>query len=360
MQEREEGLLQRVADLEGLLTDEKKKYERMIRERNMSNAAATEAEKGAMKQWGEVTARDEMIVKLREQHEKVTGDSIKKSTKIDELRQQRDSLKIKLREMTTLQTIVGERDSELGTLRSLIDIRNEDINGLEESMTQTREELLLARVERERLQLRFNELEQSLATVQEELDEALNQAGANRETTAAMARQIEMLIADQSLKRNELDSLRRQLEASTNSAREAQSRLRATIDRQHEASFLPASMISTPLTRPTTTPTSGVTTQFLPDPRGDNRGSIFESGRLTRGGDPLGAMYAGSSERSNRSMRSRDRDDFDEDRPQRSSGARRSRDRDDFDEDRPHRMSGFRRSRDEDISTLSRPRFNGC
>ena len=43
-----------------------------------------------------------MIIKLREQHEKVAGDSIKKSTKIDELRQQRDTLKVKLKEMTTL------------------------------------------------------------------------------------------------------------------------------------------------------------------------------------------------------------------------------------------------------------------
>ena len=40
------------------------------------------------------------------------------------------------------------------------------------------------------------------------------------------------------------------------------------------------------------------------------RGSIFESGRLPQSGDPLGAMYAGSKERSNRSRRSRDRDDF--------------------------------------------------
>jgi hypothetical protein len=69
-----------------------------------------------MRQWGEITARNEMIVKLREQQEKVPGDSIKKSTKIDELHQQRDTLKVKLKEMTTLQNIVGERDSELGTL----------------------------------------------------------------------------------------------------------------------------------------------------------------------------------------------------------------------------------------------------
>jgi len=97
-----------------LLADEKRKYKRILRERNMSNAAATEAEIGAMRQWGEVTARNEMIVKLREQQEKVPGDSIKKSTKIDELHQQRDTLKVKLKEMTTLQNIVGRETQSWG------------------------------------------------------------------------------------------------------------------------------------------------------------------------------------------------------------------------------------------------------
>ena len=44
---------------------------------NQSNAAALEAEMRAMRQWGEVTARDGTIAKLMEQHEKVTTDSIK-------------------------------------------------------------------------------------------------------------------------------------------------------------------------------------------------------------------------------------------------------------------------------------------
>ena len=52
-------------------------------------------------------------------------------------------------------------------------------------------------------------------------------------------------------------------------------------------------------------------------------------------------MYAG------RAMRSRDRDDFEEDRPQRSSGYRRSRD-EDFDEDLAAMSEG------QDISSIQR------
>jgi hypothetical protein len=43
-------LEQRNEDLQLLLAEEKKKYEWMLREYNISNAAATEAEMGAMRQ----------------------------------------------------------------------------------------------------------------------------------------------------------------------------------------------------------------------------------------------------------------------------------------------------------------------
>ena len=88
---------------------------------------------------GEVTARDGTIAKLKEQHEKVTADSVKKSTTmrsqevtIDELKGQRTGLRNKVDEV---EAIVEARDSEIGTLKALIDIRNEEINGLEENQT---------------------------------------------------------------------------------------------------------------------------------------------------------------------------------------------------------------------------------
>ena len=123
------------------------------------------------------------ITKMKEQLEKVTSDSIKKSTKIEELRRQRMMLRNKVEELTALETAVEERDFELDSVRALFDI------------------LKQGRDERERLRLRYNELGLSLATVQEKLEEARTQ--------------ISILIEDLSLRRQELDSLRRQLEAST-------------------------------------------------------------------------------------------------------------------------------------------------
>ena len=193
------------------------------------------------------------------------------------------------------------------------------------------------REERERLQLRYNELGLSLVTAQEELTEARTLAGANAVATASMARQIEVLVADQVQRRQELDGLRRQLEASTTSALDAQSRLQAYSDRSGRPSMTPSGPVGTPLTRATATPLSGVTTQPLPD--------------------PISFMYAGSGDRGHRddsedrpqrssSRRSRDRDDASRDRSHRSSGSRRSRDRDGFSEDRSHRSSRPGRSRE--------------
>ena len=73
-------------------------------------------------------------------------------------------------------------------------------------------------------------LEENLNQSREELEEARTQAGANRQAAATMAWHIAMLIEDQSLRRQELDSLRRQLDVSIASALNAQSRLQAYVD----------------------------------------------------------------------------------------------------------------------------------
>ena len=153
--------------------------------------------------------------------------------------------------------------------------------------------------------MRYTEAGMALAAAQDELAEARIQAGANREATTSMARQIAMLVEDQERRRQEVESLRRQLVAITS----------------------PAAPTSTPMSQPTATPRSGMTTLPLPD--------------------PISCMYAGSRDRPNRSRRSRDRDEVDG-RTHHSSGSRHSRDHDSFDEDTSHRSSRYRRSRDRD------------
>ena len=212
------------------LVDETKKYERMLRDRNASVKNLAEAEKGASRQVEDLAAREATITQLRDQLDIVTTDSDKKSTKIedlrrdsskksakvDDLRNQRTGLRIRLDEQAALhQAAVEERDSEIANMRELLNTGTEDIATLQATLSQIREE-------RDRLQLRYNVLGLSLVTAQEELEEARTLSGANAVATASMTRQIEVLVEDQILRRQELDWLRRQLEASTTSALDAQ------------------------------------------------------------------------------------------------------------------------------------------
>ena len=187
----------------------------------------------------DLAAREATFTQLREQLDIVTTgsdkkstkiedlrrDSSKKSAKVDDLRNQRTGLRNRLDEQAALhQAAVEEKDSETANIKELLNTGTEDSTTLQATLSQIREE-------RERLQLRYNELGLSLATVQEELEEARTLAGANAVATASMTRQIEVLVEDQIRRRQELDGLRRQLEASTTSALDAQSRLQAYSDR---------------------------------------------------------------------------------------------------------------------------------
>jgi multidrug resistance efflux pump len=91
------------------------------------------------------------------------------------------------------QAALEERDSELANMRELLDTRAQDITTLEATLREIREE-------RERLQLRYNELGLSMITTQEELEEARTLAEANAVAAASMTRQIEVLVEDQILR----------------------------------------------------------------------------------------------------------------------------------------------------------------
>ena len=124
---------------------------------------------------------------------------------MEELRTQRTGLRNRLDDQASLlQTAVDERDSELDNLRALLSISSEDIAALKATANQNRDD-------KERLQLRYTEAEMALAALQDELAEARIQAGANREATVSMSRQIAMLVEGQELRRQEMESLRRQL-----------------------------------------------------------------------------------------------------------------------------------------------------
>ena len=80
------ALHQTIETLCAQVAEETKKYERMHRDRNASVTNLTNAEKGARRQVDELLARDATIIQLTDQLDRVTAESNKKSTKIEDLR----------------------------------------------------------------------------------------------------------------------------------------------------------------------------------------------------------------------------------------------------------------------------------
>lgn len=82
-----------------LLAEATQKHECMHRKRNILKAAAKKTEMQAIRNW------DEMIAKVKEQLEKVTRDSIKYRSKIDDLCSQCTVLRNKMDELIESQNL---------------------------------------------------------------------------------------------------------------------------------------------------------------------------------------------------------------------------------------------------------------
>ena len=164
------------------------------------------AEVGLQRQQNEVAQREGVIARLTDQVDKMRGDSINQRVKLDELRNQRTALR---KEVQELRAIMEDRDLRLEELRVMLDNRNEEVAAMEERVTHTREA-------RGSLQLRHNE-----TLKVQELVEATAMTTRAQEAEALKDRQIAELREEQLQKDREIEAIRRQLNSSETTAREA-------------------------------------------------------------------------------------------------------------------------------------------
>ena len=108
------------------------------------------------------------------------GDSVNLRIKLNELRGQRSSLR---RELQELRATLEDHDSRLEDMRVMLENCNDEVAAIEERVTHTREE-------RDRLQLRHNEVGRSLVTTQQELAEARSATTRSQEAETLKDRQI--------------------------------------------------------------------------------------------------------------------------------------------------------------------------
>ena len=104
-----DSLLNHNEQLRELLEAETKKAERLERDRSKSIKNLAEAESGARRQGAELSNRDGTIATLTSKLDKVTRDSIKKSTTISELQRDFDKMAAKAEELRTQRTGLRNR-----------------------------------------------------------------------------------------------------------------------------------------------------------------------------------------------------------------------------------------------------------
>ena len=202
--------------------------------------------------------------------EKMRTEAVNLTMKIQELRDERnDRQRLFDGAEAENQAALEGRDSTIADLRSLLDRRRRELDGLEQSIANTQDE-------RTRLQLHATEISTSLVAVRKELDDARTVATAARVAEEAGRLQLARMMDEQLPQTQTIEALRRQVETSNNAARDAQALLCATQEQQQQylrmppSSNLPATTTgnigNTPFVPPVSTPSTGFRTIELHGP----------------------------------------------------------------------------------------------
>jgi FtsZ-binding cell division protein ZapB len=143
--------------------------------------------------------------------DKLRDESVRLRSKINDLREERSNLKRQQESLIAKdEAIAVERDSAMADLRSLLDRRIQE--------------------ERTRIQLHSNEMTMSIVALRQKLDEARTGATTARASEEAGRLQLARMMDEQLAQNKTIKALRRQVEASSNSAQQTQALLRSSQD----------------------------------------------------------------------------------------------------------------------------------
>jgi phage shock protein A len=259
---------------------------------------ADDAQRGAITKFNEQKRYESHIQRLQSEVyransavEKMRTESVGLRVKIQDVRDERANLqRMHDNAEADNQRAVEERDSTILDLQSLLERRNQELDGLEQSVA-------TAQDERTRLQLHSNETTMSLVALRQELEDSRAVVTTLRVSEEAGRQQLARMMDEQLAQNQTIEALRRQVETSNNAARDVQALLRANQDQQQQflrmppPSNLPALtggiIGSTPFAHPFSTPSTGMRTRELHGPEYYHVGSPADPGYA----EQMNAMY---------------------------------------------------------------------
>jgi hypothetical protein len=209
-------------------------------------------------------------------------------SKLADLREKRSNLQRQLETAAAESKAAFEqRESLIVNLRSQLNHRNQELDGLEQSAINTQEE-------RTRLQLLSTEMSVSVVSLRRELDESRAAMAAARVSEEAGRQQLARMMDEQLTQNQTIETLRRQIETSNNTARDTQSLLRTHKEQQNRmpppTNYPVATggiITNTPFTTSSSTPSTGMRTRELHGPGYYHVGSPADPGYA----EQMNAMY---------------------------------------------------------------------
>jgi len=127
------------------------------------------------------------------------------------------------------EAAAAERVTVLADLRSLLELRNQQLNDMERSRVTIEKD-------RTSVQLHSTEVQVTIVSLRRELDEARANALTARASEEAARLQITRMMNEQLVQNQTIEALRRQVESSNTSAQQAQALLRANQEQQSQMS----------------------------------------------------------------------------------------------------------------------------
>ena len=153
-------------------------------------------------------------------------ETVRLRSRVNELRDEKSDLNRQHESrIADEESVARERETVIADLRSVLELRNQQMNIMEQSVGTIKED-------RTRIQLHSTEATMTIVSLRRELEEARAGALTTRSSEEAARLQISRMMDEQLAQNQTIDSLRRQVESSNTALQQAQALLRANQEQQ--------------------------------------------------------------------------------------------------------------------------------
>ena len=282
----EDRMIQLQSDMQKDIDKQVYLLRKVTNERDDARNEVKESQQSAMNMFDEQKLHEFQIDRMKDEVsrsnkavDKMRDEVVRLRTRVNELCDEKSDLKKQHEShIADEESAARERDTVIAYLRSVLDLRNQQLNVMEQSVGTITED-------RTRIQLHSTEATVTIVSLRQELKEARVGALTTRASEEAARLQISRMMDEQLAQNQTIDNLRRQVESSNTALQQAQALLRANQEQQsrmpppnNHPSGAGGVIGNTPSRSPLSTPSTGFRTRELHGPDHYHVGSPADQG----------------------------------------------------------------------------------